>query len=75
MRRWPRIIFSGICQCGHSWHKHHLQMILNQDALDELEPEEPPYFPGPCLVYGFNETAGLGADGKPHCFGYKEEKP
>ncbi len=71
-RKWPRRIFSGTCKCGHPWQRHHLQMIVNMEALAELEPGEPAYLAGACLKYGFNETAGLDSEGNPHCFGYEE---
>lgn len=62
---------SGICVCGHKWDRHHLGMVMNIEYLwTDAGPEH--YIPQECEHYGFNETGGLGKDGKVHCFGYKD---
>lgn len=63
---------SGICKCGCPWDSHHLGMVMNSEyraATDEA------YLPQECETYGFNETGGCGADGRPgHCDSYEDSK-
>lgn len=74
------IIISGTCKCGHSWEEHHLSAILNNEYWEELKsiaPNHPPYIPGECLEYGFNEVGGMKYNKKTgewedHCHQYSE---
>lgn len=55
-------ILSGICVCGHRWDQHHLHLIVNTKVLDFIKknyPSHPPYVPGGCEFYGFNENEGM----------------
>ena len=61
---------TGICRCGHSWEDHHLSMVMNEDYVQQTGE---PYIPEECEFYGFNETGGLDAEGRPHCEYYREE--
>jgi hypothetical protein len=38
---------TGRCECGHSWDRHHLQIVLDKDRQSELLNEE--FIPGECL--------------------------
>lgn len=62
-----RIVYSGMCICGHSYNQHHLMMCATQEAADAVGA---PSVPGACLAYGCNEMEGLDKDGNPHCFQY-----
>jgi hypothetical protein len=57
----------GVCRCGHPWDSHHLGIVLNSDYLAQTGEA---YGPQECEEFGFNETGGLDADGKPHCGNY-----
>lgn len=61
---------SGTCNCGHSWEDHHLGVVLNEDYRQQTGEA---YIPQECEFFGWNETGGLGADGKDHCHGYRDE--
>ena len=39
---------------------------INTDGGEEY------YIPQECEVFGFNEMGGLDAEGKDHCYGYKD---
>ena len=60
---------SGICVCGHSWKKHHLGIVMNNDYYKATKEM---YVPQECEYYGFNEFGGLDAKGKPHCDSYRD---
>ena len=60
---------SGTCVCGHTWRQHHLCVVLNEDFKKATGEA---YVPQECEAYGFNETGGMGADGKPHCDRYQD---
>lgn len=73
--KYPWLIQTGICQCGHSYEEHHLSVIMNEDTMREIaaiNPEHPPYLPGECEHFGFNECGGRDRDGNEHCYQYKE---
>ena len=53
--------------CGHSWHDHHLGIVMRQDYADETGES---YIPQECEFYGFNEMGGLDAEGNEHCHKY-----
>lgn len=62
---------SGTCICGHSWEDHHLSVVLNEEyrvATGEA------YLPEECEHFGSNEAGGYDADGKEHCWKYRDEK-
>lgn len=59
----------GVCVCGHRWQDHHLSMVMRQDYVEETGEY---YFPEECEYYGFNETGGLDAKGRPHCDQYQD---
>ena len=61
---------SGICQCGHNWDDHHLQMVMN---LDYFNHTNECYYPEECEYYGCNEYGGLDDQGKLHCGQYVDE--
>ena len=65
-RQYSGIGRSGICICGHPWDEHHLGVKMR-----DLENGEA-YIPGECEFYGCNEDGGLDADGKDHCFSYRD---
>ena len=63
---------SGVCKCGHSWEKHHLGIVMNNQYIEETKEG---YIPQECEVGGFNETGGMifneqTGEWKDHCFGY-----
>lgn len=61
---------SGTCICGHSWEDHHLGVVMNPDYVTDTGET---YIPQECEFFGCNETGGLDAEGKDHCFGYRDE--
>ena len=69
MTEFKKIIYSGICMCGHSWEDHHLSMVMNEEAYETVGP----YFPEECEFYGFNETGGKDEDGDLHCNKYVDK--
>lgn len=64
-----RIIYSGICLCGHSWEDHHCCMVLNEEAYKIIGP----YIPDECNYFGCNENGGLDENGEHHCTGYVDK--
>jgi hypothetical protein len=63
---------SGICVCGHSWERHHLGVVMNEEFYAATGES---YVPQECEFFGFNETGGLElANGKwvDHCQHYKD---
>lgn len=69
-----KIIYSGICVCGHKWDEHHLGMVVNAEAFQQcVDMNHPPYIPQECEFFGCNEDGGLDQNGKPHCFGYLDK--
>jgi hypothetical protein len=65
--KYRKRIYSGICKCGHKFTDHHLSVVMNQDYFEATGDT---YLPGECEFFGFNETGGLDAEGKPHCHNY-----
>ena len=65
---------SGICVCGHPWHEHHRGIVVRLGSILTADGVREGYVLGECEHYGFNESGGLGPDGEPHCFGYKDSK-
>lgn len=66
-----KIIYSGICICGHTWEKHHLCCVVRLEAYNWcVANNHPPYIPCECEYYGCNEMGGRDKNGEPHCFGY-----
>jgi len=63
---YKKIIYSGMCVCGHSVDRHHLFMVANP----EIEKIVGSYIPGACLFFGFNENEGYDEDGNDHCYQY-----
>ena len=61
---------SGICVCGHKWDDHHLGIVMRQEYVDETGEG---YICGECEFYGFNEMGGKDAEGKEHCWSYRDE--
>ena len=62
---------SGICICGHTWRKHHLGVILNEDYREATGEA---YLPQECEFFGFNETGGLDNTGEIHCNCYVDSE-
>ncbi len=60
---------SGICDCGHKWEDHHLNMVMNEDYVKETGEH---YIPDECEFYGCNEEGGLDDKGNEHCFRYRD---
>lgn len=60
---------SGVCRCGHHFSDHHLCCVMNQEYLDQTGES---WIPDACLFYGCNEEEGLGPNGEPHCFNYRD---
>ena len=46
-------------------------MVMRPGAINTDGGEEY-YIPQECEVFGFNEMGGLDAEGKDHCYGYKD---
>ena len=63
---------TGICICGHSWEDHHLNVVLREGAEHVHNGSIEYYIPDECEFYGCNEDGGLDAEGKDHCFGYRD---
>jgi hypothetical protein len=61
---------TGVCQCGHSWEKHHLCLVAPKEYVDATGEG---YLPCECEYYGCNESGGLDADGNSHCHAYRDE--
>ena len=66
-------IISGVCKCGHSYEDHHLGVIMNEDTLDKLPKDHPPYLPQECEHFGSNEMGGRDLEGNYHCDQYEEK--
>lgn len=60
---------SGICVCGHSWEDHHLGMVQNSDYFNDTGES---YLPEECEFFGSNEDGGYDAEGKEHCWKYRD---
>jgi hypothetical protein len=61
-----KIIYSGICLCGHSYEEHHLGVVANPEAAAVIGD----YLPQECEFFGFNENGGLDENGNEHCRHY-----
>ena len=61
-----KIIYSGICICGHAWEDHHLGCVMNDETFKIIGPN----FPQECEFFGIHEKGGLDQDGNVHCFRY-----
>ena len=64
--RFKKIIYSGVCLCGHSYGNHHLGMIANPEAYKIMGP----YLPQEGEYCGCNEYGGMDEEGEIHCCGY-----
>jgi hypothetical protein len=62
---------SGTCTCGHSWREHHLGCVMNAEYFEQTGEC---YVAQECEHFGWNETGGLDADGKPHCGSYRDTR-
>ena len=55
----------------HRWDRHHLEIVARQDYVNETGEA---YIAQECEQYGVNERGGLDKEGKPHCYGYIDNR-
>jgi len=67
--KFKKIIYSGICLCGHDQHEHHGGMILNEEAYKIMGPR----LPQECEYFGCNEDGGFDELGEDHCSSYVDK--
>ena len=64
-----KVIYSGVCLCGHEVNSHHCCCVMNKEAYEVMGP----ILPDTCCAYGSNEDEGLDENGNDHCFGYVDK--
>ncbi len=66
MSHFRKLIYSGVCLCGHSYEEHHFSIVANSEASGTMGD----YLPKECEFFGFDENGGLDEDGNEHCRHY-----